>query len=376
VSTHADGIVAKIDKLVDQQTEAEETRLRQQAKGQLLRLRRGRQRDGEPTYSVLTNRGKRLHVALTLAEVADVLNDPEKLIETRRSLPVEKAPQEPVTDHTVEPTIDVDAVTDLGADEARELTDQIRTGLGTLRELITRAYLGRAWIALGYESWDAYCIREFETSWLRVPREERPEMVTSLRHAGLSIRAIASATGAGVGTIHREIEAGAAARALGVPSGTPAESVDEEQIGDADQIAEELIAADRIAAEPAPIIGTDRKTYRPQRKPAPKPEPIPMQGRPREGYRSRSRDGDTAMMFVLQARSAALALDTLVGFAKTLDADAKRKVLDKHREDIESCVAKLAAVVEQFAAVDGSDVAGRGGSVVQLHKADERGDGA
>jgi hypothetical protein len=354
-----DALVGAIDKLVDQQTEAEETRLRQQAKGQALRLRRGGQRDGEPTYSVLTNRGKRLHIALTLTEVADVLNDPEKLIETRRSLPVEKAPQEPVTDHTVEPTVDVDAVTDLSPDEARALTDQIRTGLGTLRELITRAYRGRAWIALGYESWDAYCIREFDTSWLRVPREERPEMVASLRQSGLSVRAIASATGAGVGTIHREIEAGAAARALGVPSGTPVG-----RVGDADQIAEELIAADRIAAEPTPIIGTDGKTYRPQRKPAPKPEPIPMQGRPRE------------MMFVLQARSAARALDTLVGFAKTLDADAKRKVLDKHREDIESCVAKLAAVVEQFAAVDGSDVAGRGGSVVQLHKADERGDGA
>jgi hypothetical protein len=266
-----------------------------------------------------------------------------------------------------------DETAPMGADEARMLTDEIKECLTVGAEKIARAYDERADVALGYASWDAYCIAEFSSLRLRVPREERPEMVASLRNAGLSIRAIASATGAGVGTIHREIEAGAAARALGVPIGTPAESDDEEQIGDADQIAEEQIAADRIAdriaAERARIIGTDGKSYRPQRKPTPAPEPTPTQRR------------DNEIKFVLQLRSTARDLDMLLGFAKTLDADTKRKVLDKRHEDIESCLAKMAAVAEQFAAVDGSDVAvdrdaGRrgGGRVVQLHKADERGD--
>lgn len=107
----------------------------------------------------------------------------------------------------------------MGADEARTLTDEIKECLTVGAEKIAQAYDERADVALGYESWDAYCIAEFSSLRLRVPREERPELVASLRNAGLSIRAIASATGAGVGTIHREIEAGAAARALAGVSG-------------------------------------------------------------------------------------------------------------------------------------------------------------
>lgn len=106
----------------------------------------------------------------------------------------------------------------MSADEARALTDRIKTYVETAWTLIEEAYLRRAWIALDYESWDVYCINEFGTARLRIPREERPEMVTSLRQAGLSIRAIASATGTGVATVHRDIEAGAATRA-GVPIG-------------------------------------------------------------------------------------------------------------------------------------------------------------
>jgi hypothetical protein len=107
----------------------------------------------------------------------------------------------------------IEYVDRLDANEARALTDQIKTGVEALWHLITRAYTERAWAALGYTSWDDYCTREFGTSRLRLPREERAEVVSSLRESGLSLRAIAAATGDSVTTVRREL--------AGVPNGTP-----------------------------------------------------------------------------------------------------------------------------------------------------------
>jgi hypothetical protein len=75
---------------------------------------------------------------------------------------------------------------------ARELTDDIKRDLDAVWGKVVRAYHGRADIALGYESWDEYCVKEFGTARLRIPSEERAELVTSLRAAGLSYRALES----------------------------------------------------------------------------------------------------------------------------------------------------------------------------------------
>ncbi|MFP1155538.1 hypothetical protein ACK280_26220 [Mycobacterium sherrisii] len=93
----------------------------------------------------------------------------------------------------------------LDASAARALTDRIKVGVEAVWELITQAYVERAWDALGYSSWDDYCTREFGTARLRLPREERAEVVASLRESGLSIRAIASATGDSYGTVQAEL---------------------------------------------------------------------------------------------------------------------------------------------------------------------------
>lgn len=119
----------------------------------------------------------------------------------------------------------------LAADEARRLTDQIKVAVEGVWHLVTRAYEGRAWVALGYSSWDDYCTREFGASRIRLPREERQEIVGSLRDAGLSIRAIAAATGAGRDTVHRELSTVRnrtveVEDAAGVPDGTPDSSGD------------------------------------------------------------------------------------------------------------------------------------------------------
>lgn len=128
-------------------------------------------------------------------------------------------------------------VVDLSAFEARKITDQIKAGVEAVWHLIEQAYTTRAWSALGYSSWDDYCTREFGTSRLRLPREERSEVVASLRESGLSIRAIASATGDSRETIRRELTT------------DPNVSVDAE-----------------------PITGVNGKTYTPKPRPA-TPEP-------------------------------------------------------------------------------------------------------
>lgn len=125
----------------------------------------------------------------------------------------------------------------ISANQARELTDRIKVGVEAVWELVKQAYVSRVWDVLGYPSWDDYCTREFGTSRIRLPREERQEVVSSMREIGMSTRAIASATGVSQKTISRD---------------TSGESFD----------------------SPAPVTGTDGKTYtpRPASQP-PRPEP-------------------------------------------------------------------------------------------------------
>lgn len=157
----------------------------------------------------------------------------------------------------------------LGPGAARVLTDQIKVGVEAVWELVKQAYTQRAWSALGYDSWDEYCVGEFGTSRLRLPREERSEVVASLRESGLSIRAIASATGMGRGTVERELAS--------VPNGTP----DAAPVGpgtdgglDADaetidaEVVEEHATVDHddvplgTTTFPDNVIGIDGKRYR------------------------------------------------------------------------------------------------------------------
>lgn len=119
---------------------------------------------------------------------------------------------------------------------ARDITDQIKTGMESIYHLIRSAYRGRAWAVLGYSSWDDYVTREFGNLHLRPPLEYRQDVVLSLREAGMSARAIASATQLSKSTVHRELGATAG---RDVPNGTP---------GDARR-----------------VIGTDGKSYQPIR---------------------------------------------------------------------------------------------------------------
>lgn len=95
------------------------------------------------------------------------------------------------------------ATTELTADEARELTAEIRRDLDGLLPKIKRAFEGRADKALGYESWQAYCSTELSD--VRVPVGNRPAMVAELRQSGMSQRAIGAALGVGQDTVRRDL---------------------------------------------------------------------------------------------------------------------------------------------------------------------------
>lgn len=123
------------------------------------------------------------------------------------------------------------------AEDARVLTDRIKVAVEGTWQLIREAYVSRAWAALGYDTWDAYCAAEFGTSRLALPREERREIVASLRESGLSTRAIGAAVGISEATVRREMST--ASSALG-----------------------------NDAVEPRQVLGVNGKTYV---QPAPQP---------------------------------------------------------------------------------------------------------
>ncbi len=92
-------------------------------------------------------------------------------------------------------------------EQARTLTDRIKIAVEGTWQLIQEAYTSRTWAVLGYDTWDIYCAQEFGTSRLRLPREERQEVVASLREIGMSYPAISAATGLSVGSAHAAAQA-------------------------------------------------------------------------------------------------------------------------------------------------------------------------
>ena len=109
----------------------------------------------------------------------------------------------------------------LSVEQARELTDNIRTALSVTWEWVTAAYYGRAWLVLGYATWDQYTALEFGADHLRLPREERTAAIASLRAHGVSLRGIAAVTGVSQATVHSDLKgAQNGAPETGVPAVT------------------------------------------------------------------------------------------------------------------------------------------------------------
>lgn len=98
-----------------------------------------------------------------------------------------------------------DLVPTIGADEARSRLARVRAHVDQAAADLTALYAGRAWLALGHDSWESLCDAELGGVRIALPRSERREVHAEMREAGLSIPAIAAATGVSVGTVHADL---------------------------------------------------------------------------------------------------------------------------------------------------------------------------
>lgn len=95
---------------------------------------------------------------------------------------------------------------DLTPDEAEAITSRIRRWANSFPvEDVVRAFRGRIWVALAYDSWAEWC--ECELGGLKLPVPQRREVVSELAGAGMSNRAIADAIGSSEPTVRRDVAA-------------------------------------------------------------------------------------------------------------------------------------------------------------------------
>ena len=95
---------------------------------------------------------------------------------------------------------------------AQTLTEEIRQGYQdylsvkeALATAIQQAWEGKAWKALGYDTWDAYCKGEFKV--YSLSRKQQGELNRFLQvDLGMSGRAAASATGTSTPTAIKDAE--------------------------------------------------------------------------------------------------------------------------------------------------------------------------
>lgn len=99
------------------------------------------------------------------------------------------------------------AVLELAQARARRRVGQIRDALAVADDLLAQAFTERDWEALGHADWAAYCAAELpELRHLKLRADARRARVAALVAAGApSVRDLAAATGASVGTIHGDL---------------------------------------------------------------------------------------------------------------------------------------------------------------------------
>lgn len=158
---------------------------------------------------------------------------------------------------------------DLSELQARALISRIATSLVTVWEDVKLAYLGRAWLALGYASWDELCAAEFGTMQIRLPREERREVVASLSEVGMSTRAIAAATGVHHSTVASDLpgvgnQTGASANVIGLDGKEYRRQSEPDPIVDAEIVKDERVLPPITAGQIAELREAEVRPIPPQ----------------------------------------------------------------------------------------------------------------
>jgi len=162
----------------------------------------------------------------------------------------------------------------MGVDEARRLTERIRLtalsvrdGMEKVQGLVEQARDGNAHLALGYASWTAYLSDTLGSEPLRLPRDQRQELVGYLAGEGMSTRAIAPVVGVTHETVAQDLKAP-------VRNLTPAPA----------DVPVDLAAVDMTTGEiREPVTGLDGKTYS-------RPAPVAPRATPRRSLVDTARD--------------------------------------------------------------------------------------
>ena len=162
--------------------------------------------------------------------------------------------------------------------DARRITERIRytalsarESLEKLQALVTQAQEGQAHVALGYASWTAYLADVLGDQPLRLPRDQRQQLVGYLAGEGMSTRAIAPIVGVTDRQIRRDISGGTNVPPAQTPSAEAATTA-----GDAEVEGSGEAVSDPPSAPVRPTVtGLDGKTYTrpapPERKPQRRP---------------------------------------------------------------------------------------------------------
>ena len=89
---------------------------------------------------------------------------------------------------------------------ARRLTDRLVTTLTEAHELLIDLWVGRAWEALHYPNWAAFCEAELgDLLFVKLPPAMRREAAAHMKEAGMSYRNIAAPFGVSPASIHADL---------------------------------------------------------------------------------------------------------------------------------------------------------------------------
>ncbi|UMB67678.1 hypothetical protein [Mycobacterium paraterrae] len=101
-------------------------------------------------------------------------------------------------------TLAVVRTSDLPFNDARAITGRIRKWVNDFpANDVKRAYAGRVWLAMGYESWAEWSVSEL--GGVQLPALQRREVVVDLAESGMSQRAIASVVGVDQKTVSNDL---------------------------------------------------------------------------------------------------------------------------------------------------------------------------
>lgn len=160
----------------------------------------------------------------------------------------------------------VEVLVPLKVEDAERLDRRIRLMAQTTRDnfekvgrLLDEAKRGQVHEALGFKSWTAY-VADALGGQIQLSGESRQAMVQVLAGEGMSVRAIAAATGVSKSTVSNDLAA----------------QVSNHRTPESDSADSGVQPLDTSSEPPAAITGMDGKTYtKPKRKPRPTPEPEP-----------------------------------------------------------------------------------------------------